>query len=77
MARILMTRALDGNGHIVDVKDVVSGKACNCTCIGCQGAVWAMKGPIKAHYFAHEPKEGANKSYCTRAFTGNPLILND
>lgn len=50
-----MTRALDGNGHIVDVKDVVSGKACNCTCIGCQGAVWAMKGPIKAHYFAHEP----------------------
>jgi len=24
MARILMTRALDGNGHIVDVKDVVS-----------------------------------------------------
>ena len=55
MARILMTRALDGNGHIVDVKDVVSGKACNCTCISCQGVVWAMKGPIKAHYFAHEP----------------------
>lgn len=55
MARILMTRALDDNGHIVDVKDVVSGKGCNCTCIGCQGAVWAMKGPIKAHYFAHEP----------------------
>lgn len=55
MARILMTRALDDNGHIVDVKDVVSGKACNCTCIGCQGAVWAMKGPIKAHYFSHEP----------------------
>ncbi|MGU5624827.1 hypothetical protein ACV1CY_16185, partial [Aeromonas caviae] len=26
MARILMTRALDDNGHIVDVKDVVSGK---------------------------------------------------
>ena len=23
------------------------------------------------------PKEGANKSYGTRAFTGNPLILND
>ncbi len=22
-------------------------------------------------------KEGANKSYGTRAFTGNPLILND
>ena len=50
-----MTRALDDNGHIVDVKDVVSGKGCNCTCIGCQGVVWAMKGPIKAHYFAHEP----------------------
>ncbi|WP_139729815.1 hypothetical protein [Aeromonas sobria] len=55
MARILMTRALDDNGHIVDVKDVVSGKGCNCTCIGCQGVVWAMKGPVKAHYFAHEP----------------------
>lgn len=59
-----MTRALDGNGHIVDVKDVVSGKACNCTCIGCQGAVWAMKGPIKAHYFAHEPNSIEQNS-CT------------
>ncbi|WP_139127843.1 hypothetical protein [Aeromonas caviae] len=25
----------------------------------------------------NEPREGANKSYGTRAFTGNPLILND
>ncbi|EKP0261717.1 hypothetical protein JFQ93_003018 [Aeromonas sobria] len=64
MARILMTRALDDNGHIVDVKDVVSGKGCNCTCIGCQGAVWAMKGPIKAHYFAHEPNSIEQNS-CT------------
>ena len=24
-----------------------------------------------------EAREGANKSYGTRAFTGNPLILND
>jgi len=55
MARILMTRALDDNGHIVDVKDVVSGKGCNCTCIGCRGAVWAKKGPVTAHHFAHEP----------------------
>lgn len=59
-----MTRALDDNGHIVDVKDVVSGKACNCTCIGCQGAVWAMKGPIKAHYFSHEPNSIEQNS-CT------------
>ncbi|WP_270828782.1 hypothetical protein [Aeromonas sp. QDB20] len=64
MARILMTRALDDNGHIVDVKDVVSGKACNCTCIGCQGAVWAMKGQVKAHYFAHEPNSIEQNS-CT------------
>ncbi len=64
MARILMTRALDDNGHIVDVKDVVSGKGCNCTCIGCQGAVWAMKGPVKAHYFAHEPNSIEQNS-CT------------
>lgn len=64
MARILMTRALDDNGHIVDVEDVFSGKGCNCTCIGCQGAVWAMKGPIKAHYFAHEPNSIEQNS-CT------------
>lgn len=64
MARILMTRALDDNGHIVDVKDVVSGKGCNCICIGCQGAVWAMKGPVKAHYFAHEPNSIEQNS-CT------------
>lgn len=64
MARILMTRALDGNGHIVDVKDVVSGKACNCTCIGCRGAVWAMKGQVKAHYFSHEPNS-VEQNACT------------
>ncbi|MGY3922816.1 hypothetical protein LA366_11110 [Aeromonas jandaei] len=64
MARILMTRAFDENGHIVDVKDVVSGKACNCTCIGCQGAVWAMKGQVKAHYFAHEPNS-IEQNACT------------
>ncbi|MFM4713600.1 hypothetical protein ACEUEC_20025 [Aeromonas veronii] len=64
MARILMTRALDDNGHIVDVKDVVSGKGCNCTCIGCQGAVWAMKGQVKAHYFSHEPNSIEQNS-CT------------
>ncbi|WP_429113486.1 hypothetical protein [Aeromonas veronii] len=64
MARILMTRAFDDNGHIVDVKDVVSGKGCNCTCIGCQGAVWAMKGQVKAHYFAHEPNSIEQNS-CT------------
>lgn len=53
MARILMTRALDDNGHIVDVKDVVSGKGCNCTCIGCRSAVWVKKGLVTAHHFAH------------------------
>lgn len=26
---------------------------------------------------ALKSREGANKSYGTRAFTGNPLILND
>lgn len=62
MARILMTRAFDDNGHIVDVKDVVSGKGCNCTCIGCQGAVWAKKGPVTAHHFAHEPNSIEEKS---------------
>ena len=64
MARILMTRAFDDNGHIVDVKDVVSGKGCNCTCIGCQSAVWAMKGQVKAHYFAHEPNS-IEQNACT------------
>ncbi|WP_458102530.1 competence protein CoiA family protein [Aeromonas veronii] len=27
----------------------------NCTCIGCRGAVWAKKGPVTAHHFAHVP----------------------
>lgn len=64
MARILMTRALDDNGHIVDVKDVVSGKGCNCTCIGCRGVVWAKKGPVTAHHFAHEPNS-IEQNTCT------------
>ncbi|MGL5958308.1 MAG: hypothetical protein ACRCZZ_06925, partial [Phocaeicola sp.] len=31
---------------------------------GCQGAVWAMKGPVKAHYFAHEPNS-IEQNACT------------
>lgn len=52
---VLMTRAFDALGTIADIKDVASGKACNCICIGCLGPVWAKKGPVKTHHFAHEP----------------------
>ncbi|MXQ71830.1 hypothetical protein GR302_18785 [Aeromonas caviae] len=43
--------------------------------------IWSHeKGFIMSHQLTFadsEFREGANKSYGTRAFTGNPLILND
>ncbi|MFM5248155.1 hypothetical protein [Aeromonas caviae] len=36
-----------------------------------------LDGISRLWFLLHLPKEGANKSYGTRAFTGNPLILND
>ncbi len=32
---------------------------------------------IAVTFWQMKAREGANKSYGTRAFTGNPLILND
>ncbi|QLI59461.1 hypothetical protein C1C92_22450 [Aeromonas caviae] len=40
-------------------------------------SVYVSKKALKASWYAPSVKEGANKSYGTRAFTGNPLILND
>ncbi|MGS3162197.1 hypothetical protein ACB283_21505, partial [Aeromonas caviae] len=34
-------------------------------------------GLVAGLFNASQAREGANKSYGTRAFTGNPLILND
>ena len=45
------------------------------------GFLIIMGDNIELSYFNDSAKdmlrEGANKSYGTRAFTGNPLILND
>ena len=37
------------------VKDVVSGKACNCFCYECGSILIAKKGEVKSDHFAHHP----------------------
>ncbi|MEZ9709172.1 competence protein CoiA family protein [Vibrio breoganii] len=51
---ILMTRALDGEGRVVSIGDVVSGRLCGCACVSCGTALIAKKGQHKAHHFAHD-----------------------
>lgn len=41
------------DGRMVSTKEVDSGLACGCTCVGCGGQLIAKKGAKKAWHFAH------------------------
>ena len=47
------------------------------TVIAGMGSALGASAAISVNSSNNSAKEGANKSYGTRAFTGNPLILND
>lgn len=50
----LITYAKDkSTGETRNIKDVVSGLACNCECGNCGGALEACKGKIRQHHFRH------------------------
>jgi hypothetical protein len=53
MNNILMRRALNESDKIVEIRDVVSGKNCNCVCIDCGARLLAKKGDIRTHHFSH------------------------
>jgi len=42
------------NGELVDVHDVLRGKACACVCPGCLAPVVAKQGEVNVWHFAHE-----------------------
>jgi competence protein CoiA len=52
--------ALDQNGRLISIEDAQRGLACACTCVGCDEAVIARKGPLREHHFAHY----SNKESC-------------
>lgn len=49
--------AIDIEGKLVEIKDVVSGLACNCICPHCKAKLIARKGDLKIHHFAHKGDE--------------------
>ncbi|RYU39453.1 hypothetical protein ERW49_19180 [Aliivibrio finisterrensis] len=63
MSNILMTRAFDAQSNIINISDVVSGKACSCFCLDCGGSLSAKKGKILSHHFAHI-SELTNETIC-------------
>ncbi len=48
-----LTYALDSEGKLVNIKQVESGKKCNCICPACEELLVAKKGEIRKHHFAH------------------------
>ena len=44
----------NSDGLIVSIKDVISGKKCDCICTKCKEPLVAKKGKKKAHHFAHQ-----------------------
>ena len=42
------------DGRLVHVDSVQRGKECGCSCPGCDGALVAAQGEIRAHYFRHD-----------------------
>ncbi len=48
------------NNTLVDINDVPSGLACNCTCPGCGEPLIAKKGDKKVHHFAHKPESNCS-----------------
>lgn len=49
----LLNYALDGNGALVHIDNVIKGKACGCFCPSCKKPLCAKLGKKRTHHFAH------------------------
>lgn len=58
-----ITYAFNSEGSLVNIKDVYSGKKCNCFCTACKEPLMAKKGESRKHHFAH-----LSKTNCVHAF---------
>lgn len=51
MTKLIFAR--HAQGDVRHIADVVSGLACECTCLDCGQPLVARKGPIREHHFGH------------------------
>lgn len=48
---------------MVDISEVKSGLACDCTCPCCGGLLQANKGEVYSHYFSHDPSSDSSDCF--------------
>ena len=63
--RLNLIYGLSAENKIVHISEVVSGKACNCTCPSCNTPLVAKKGNVKVPHFAHQSTETCEYGYET------------
>ena len=65
------------DGRMVSIADVPSGRACGMVCPGCRAALWAKKGAINAHHFAHAADGTCSAAYETMMHKLAKQIISD
>ena len=58
LQHVKMTKAIDTNGVVVDIKNSKNGKSCNCRCIVCHAPLIARQGEKYSKHFAHDFSAG-------------------
>lgn len=65
------------DGRMVSIADVPSGKACGMVCPGCRTPLWAKKGTVNAHHFAHKADGTCSAAYETMMHKLAKQIISD
>ncbi len=73
--RLNLIYGLSAENKIVHISEVVSGKACNCTCPSCNTPLVAKKGNVKVPHFAHQSTETCEYGYETSLHMAAKEIL--
>lgn len=77
-AQNIMTFAIDQDGHVVHVDEVLNGSTCGCSCPSCHSALIAKnEGKERAHHFAHDGRiEEHSCSETALHFAAKQIITN-